>query len=278
MVLALAAVVLYPGTAAGQTTPASPQSDAASSAPAASDIASLREEVKALRADLDDVRASRPADPVAPAAVAPRPLGYESFWPWIIPPEGLSVAGYVQSQYETHQDSQDQLSQSGTTLNKDRFSIRRARVTLTGEWQYAAVALELDANTTNGPQVDLRKAEASLQYRPDRKLPPLLMATLGLFDAPFGYELDESPRTRFFMERSVASQACFPAEPDLGLRLTGALGFFRWTIAGQNGEPRNESSPYVLQDPNSANDVFFRFGIDTHPMSDLHFAADRCQS
>jgi hypothetical protein len=272
---ALAAAVLFPGTAAGQTTPPPPPPDSAASPAAATEVAALRDEVKALRADLDEVRAAQAASPrtLAPAA-SPRPLGYESFWPWIIPPEGLSVAGYLQSQYETHQDSQDQLSQSGTTLNKDRFSIRRARVTLIGEWQYAAIALELDANTTNGPQVDLRKAEASLQYRPDRKLPPILMATLGLFDAPFGYELDESPRTRFFMERSVASQAFFPAEPDLGLRLAGALGFFRWTIAGQNGEPLNESSPFVLQDPNSAKDVFFRFGIDTHPTRDLQVAAD----
>ena len=274
--LALAAAVLYPGTAAGQTAPPSPPSDATSAAPPASDVAALRAEVQALRADLDEVRAAQAAAPSAPRATpaSPRPLGYEAFWPWVTPPEGLSVGGYLQSQYETHQDSQDQLSQSGTTLNKDRFSIRRARVSLTGEWEYAAIALQLDANTTNGPQVDLRKAEASLQYRPDRKLPPILMATLGLFDAPFGYELDEAPHTRFFMERSVASQAFFPAEPDLGLRLAGALGFFRWTIAGQNGEPLGEASPFVLQDPNSAKDVFFRFGIDTHPLSDLHLAAD----
>jgi len=269
--LALGAAVLLPGTAVAQT-PTPPAANVASSS-AALDVAALRDEVKALRADLDDVRATQSAGrPVA--AVMPRALGYESFWPWIIPPEGLSLRGYLQSQYETHQDSQDQLTQAGAPLNQDRFSIRRARVSLTGEWQYAAVALELDANTTSGPQVDLRKAEASLQYRPDRRLPPILMATLGLFDVPFGYELVESPRTRFFMERSVASRAFFPAEPDLGLRLAGALGFFRWTIAGQNGEPLGESSPFVLQDPNAAKDVVFRFGIDTQPLRDLQLAAD----
>jgi hypothetical protein len=131
-------------------------------------------------------------------------------WPWVLPPEGLSVSGYVQTQYETHQDSQDQLNANGGSLNKDRFSIRRSRVSLTGEWEYAAVALQLDANTTNGPQVDLRKAEASLQYRPDRSRPPLLMATLGLFDTPFGFETDEASHTRFFMEPTTASNAFFP--------------------------------------------------------------------
>ncbi len=134
------------------------------------------------------------------------------------------------------------------------------------------MALELDANTTSGPQVDLRKAEASVQYRPNRNLPPLVIATMGLFDAPFGYELVESPRTRWFMERSVASKAFFPAEPDLGFRVAGALGFFRWTLAAQNGEPLGEASPYVLQDPNDAKDVFFRFGFDDLALRDLHLA------
>lgn len=157
-------------------------------------------------------------------------------------------------------------------LNKNRFLVRRARVALLGDWEYAAVALELDANTTSGPQVDLRKAEASLQYRPDRSKPPILMATLGQFDTPFGYELVESPRTRWFMERSVASQAFWPAEPDLGIRLAGALRFFRWTLAAVNGEPLGEKSPYALQDPNSAKDVIFRFGFDALPREDLHIA------
>jgi hypothetical protein len=178
----------------------------------------------------------------------------------------------VQAQYETHQDSQDQLDANGALLNKDRFSIRRARVALTGDWRYAAFAVELDANTTSGPQVDLRKAEASLQYRPDRARPPMAMFTLGLFDIPFGYELDESPRTRFFMERSTASRAWFPAEPDLGLRLAGAAGFFRWTIAVQNGEPLGEASPYVEQDPNSGKDVVARFGFDAEPRPNVHVA------
>jgi hypothetical protein len=204
--------------------------------------------------------------------MTPRPLGWEPFWPWVTPPEGLSLGGYLQAQYESHQDSQDQLFPGGALQNKDRFLIRRARVSLTGEWQYAAVALELDANTTNGPQVDLRKAEASLQWRPDRQAPPLVMGTLGQFDTPFGYELVESPRTRWFMERSTLSRAFWPGEPDLGVRLAGALGFFRWTIAPLNGHPIGESTPYALQDPLAAKDVVFRFGVDVSPRKDFQVA------
>jgi hypothetical protein len=247
------------------------------------DVAALREEVHSLRAE---VEAQKKAEQAAPAPVptppppppAPgatqrtKPLGHEEFWPWVLPPEGVSVGGFVQSQYEAHQDSQDQLNANGGTLNKDRFSIRRARVAVTGEWEYAAMVVQLDANTTNGPQVDLRKAEASLQYRPDRTLPPMLMATLGLFDIPFGFETDETSHTRYFMETTTASSALFPGQADLGLRLAGALGFFRWTIAVQNGEPIGEASPYVAQDPNAGKDIIARFGFDAHPRRDLQLA------
>lgn len=237
-------------------------------------VDALREEVRQLRAEVESAHRTPPPapTPAAPRAPVPRPLGWEAFWPWVTPPDGLSVGGYLQSQYEAHQDSSDQLNQGGALLNKDRFSIRRARVSLIGEWEYAAFALEVDANTTNGPQVDLRKAEASLQYRPDRTKPPVVMATVGQFDTPFGYELVESPRTRWFLERSTLSRAFWPGEPDLGFRFAGALGFFRWTIAGINGEPLGESTPYALQDPNAAKDVVFRFGIDVPVRDEFQIA------
>jgi hypothetical protein len=76
------------------------------------------------------------------------------------------------------------------------------------------------------------------------------------------------------MERSQASLAFWPGEPDLGVRLAGALGFFRWTIAAVNGEPLGEATSYVLQDPNNAKDVIFRFGADSSPRSDFQIAGD----
>jgi hypothetical protein len=288
LTLAVVAATAWPAVASAQGEVPNPQEPppppalpppASAPAPAAggdlrADFGALREEVKALRAQVEAARASPPVPAAEPPPKAPlaRPLGYESFWPWVLPADGLSVGGYLQSQYESHQDAQDQLAQGGALLNKDRFVVRRARVSLVGDWEYAAIALEIDANTTNGPQVDLRKAEASLQYRPDRSKPPILMATLGQFDTPFGYELVESPRTRWFMERSVASQAFWPGEPDLGVRLAGALEFFRWTIAAVNGEPLGEKSAFALQDPNAAKDVIFRFGFDESPRKDLHLA------
>jgi hypothetical protein len=237
------------------------------------EVAALRGEVRAMRAEIDRERQEREKPPPPPPpSPPPKPLGYEVFWPWVLPPEGISTGGYVQAQFESHQDSQDQLAQGGAPLNQDRFSIRRARASLLGEWEYAALALELDANTTSGPQVDLRKAEASLQYRPDRARPPIALLTLGLLDVPFGYEVVESPRTRWFLERSTASRAFFPAEPDLGVRLAGAYEFLRWTVSVQNGEPLGEKSPFVLQDPNQAKDVVVRVGFDTTPTPDVQVA------
>jgi hypothetical protein len=56
------------------------------------------------------------------------------------------------------------------------------------------------------------------------------------------------------------------------VRFAVALGFFRWTIAAQNGEPLGEASPYVEQDPNSGKDVVARFGFDSQPVPRLQLA------
>jgi hypothetical protein len=210
--------------------------------------------------------------PVAEEAPPEHALGWEPFRPWVVPPEGVSTSAYAQLQYESHQDSRGQLFQGGALQNKDRFVVRRARLVAAGEWQYTALVLELDANTVSGSQVDLKKAEGSLQYRPDRKRPALVIGTLGLFDTPFGYELVEIPRTRWFMEPSTAARALWPGGSDVGLRLAGAVGFFRWTLAALNGHPQGESSPYALQDPIATKDVVVRVGVDVAPLHDLHVA------
>jgi hypothetical protein len=78
--------------------------------------------------------------------------------------------------------------------------------------------------------------------------------TAGLFDVPFGYELTESSRGRYFMERSTQSRAFFPAEPDLGVRLSGEIAWFRYAFAFMNGEPISTPNGFALQDPNNHKD------------------------
>lgn len=235
------------GAAAPPVAPNVPMAPAAPSTAASSDA---RAEIDALRARLD--RLEQPPHPV---------------FAWT---DSFKLTAYLQAQYESHQDSDDQLRQGGAPLNQDRFLVRRARVRLDGEWKYALTTIELDGNTVRGPAFGLRNAHASLRYRAsEREGATWAAATIGLFDTPFGYELTESPRFRPFMERTTASRSMFPGEPDVGFKVHGGLGFFRWSVAAMNGQPLDEKSPFVGQDPNQAKDVFFRFGVDTKPREEL---------
>ncbi len=177
---------------------------------------------------------------------------------------GLGLTGYVQADLAFRQSSEDQLNPStGNPLNEDRFMIRRARLRATLDRTYVAGLLELDGNTVNGPTARIAGAEASL------RLPgadgaggvPLLMATIGLFKIPFGWEVIESDRERLFLERSTTERALFPGEYDVGARLQGGWRFLRYSLAVQNGEPVGERS-FPVRDPNHQKDWVGRLGID----------------
>lgn len=189
---------------------------------------------------------------------------------------GFSVQGYVQAQYESHQDSEDQVQQGGTLLNRDRFVLRRGRLRVDGNWDFANLQLEIDGNTTNAPQLRILHGFASVQIPSFKKDNPVPIAafTMGLFDVPFGYELIESPRTRYFMERTQASRAFFPGEPDLGMWLHGGLSFVRWSIGLMNGQPLETKSGFPGLSPASAKDLVIRVGVDTHPRENLQIAGD----
>ncbi|HEX4476122.1 MAG TPA: hypothetical protein VH142_13645 [Polyangiaceae bacterium] len=184
------------------------------------------------------------------------------------------LSGYLQSQYEFHQDSANQLDPSGTALNRDRFLLRRGRFLVTSDWQWAQIRFELDGNTVNGPVMRVQKAEASLVYgrSKDKDQPPIAMLTMGEFDLPFGFEVPYVPKVRWFMERTQASRALFPGEPDLGVRFAGGFGFARYSVAVTNGEPLDEKSGFQLQDPNSNKDVTARFGAEAKPARDFVLA------
>jgi hypothetical protein len=176
------------------------------------------------------------------------------------------IATYAQAQYESHADSLNQQRQGGVLLNQDRFLLRRGRIKVQRDFDYGQLILELDGNTTRGPAVRLQKAEASLIYgrSSDRDQPPIAQLSLGLFDLPFGFEMTYVPRVRWFTERTTASRAMFPSEVDAGVRLSGGLGFARYSVAVTNGEPMDEKSGFGLQDPNRNKDLTARVGAETH--------------
>ena len=138
------------------------------------------------------------------------------------------------------------------------------RLKLLRDWQYGGLMVEFDANTVKGPAIGIQHAEVSLAYR-NRDQSPLVQVTLGLFDNPFGREVVESPRDRPFMERSLASRGFFPAEPDLGLRISGQAAWFRYSVAVVNGQPLGDRTGFALQDPNAHKDVLGRVGVDVTP-------------
>jgi hypothetical protein len=179
-------------------------------------------------------------------------------------PEEFVVSGYVQAQYEAHQESEDQQLQGGALLNKDRFVLRRGRIKVARDWEWGQVQLELDGNTVRGPTLRVQRAEVSLLYgrQPDRDQPPLAQLTFGQFDLPFGFETTYTAKARWFVERTTGSRALFPSEPDVGARLSGGIAFARYSIAVTNGEPLDERSGFGLQDPNANKDLTARFGAE----------------
>jgi hypothetical protein len=263
--------------------PPSPDATAPVAAPSTAPDASaeLYKEVATQRADIDEQDArveelerqlkelKRASTPTAPTATGAKPKATPTpgdaspdQWPF-------KVTGYIQAQYETHQDSEDQLAIGGTPLNQDRFLLRRTRLKVSRDWLYGGAMIELDANTVKGPAIGLQHAEISLAYRnPDHT--PLISLTMGLFDNPFGREVVESPRERPFMERSFGSREFFPAEPDLGVRLSGQAAWFRYSVALVNGQPLGDKTGFALQDPNAHKDLLGRVGIDVDLPSAVH--------
>jgi len=180
---------------------------------------------------------------------------------------GVRLGGYVQTQYQWSQLSEDQLQQGGAPLNRNRFMIRRGRVRLAGDWRFVAFDLEIDGSTTRGPFVGLRQASVSLLWRnPDAARPPYLMVTAGLTEAPFGHELRLGQRDMVFMERSLGSLAFFPGPVDVGVRARGGIGAFRYDPAVMNGTPLDDrAGARAGFDPTSAPDYIARLGFAARP-------------
>ena len=186
---------------------------------------------------------------------------------------GLSLNGFLQADVAIRQSAQDQLNTANAPLNSDRFNIRRARIRAALDREYVAGAVEFDGNTNNGPAARVLDAEASLRW-PARSASelPLLMATIGAFKIPFGFEVGQSDRDRLFLERSTAERAFFPGEYDLGARLQGGWRFVRYQFAVMNGEPAGETSAFPGRDPNHQKDFVGRLGIDTPVVESLSVA------
>ncbi len=215
----------------------------------------LEERVKALEA-----RAAAAAAPAAVPVPAPdtgatvRVEREPSLTGGLTGPLGLVFSGYVQAQYEHSQISEDQLQQGGTPLNQDRFSVRRARLRVDRAWTWASTAIEIDGNTVRGPLLRAapgRGITALAQSRPRRA---------AVRSAHRGPQRDPVRLRDDRVETEVASSwsdrparwRSFRGEPDVGIRLSGGLAFFRYSVAALNGEPIDDRPGRIAGDPNSA--------------------------
>jgi hypothetical protein len=247
-----------PAPASSATSPTSTAPPTTATTSREARIRELENKVERMQQALAELKAAQQTPAAAKAAVPVAPLPEPNTDLDAL--RGIVVTGYLQVQLENHEDSEDQLRPGGAPINQNRFLVRRGRFKVSRDWDYSSLMMELDGNTVKGPAFSLYHAEASLLWRGGQPVPapPLVKLTMGIFDAPFGYEVLESPRTRFFLERSLQSRAFFPNEPDLGARLSGQLGFFRYSFAFVNGEPTGEPSPFAGQDPNNHKDFIGR--------------------
>ncbi len=220
--------------------------------------------IKQLQADVErlkhDLEAERQARLKGEAEARSSPLGLRrgDF--------ALNVSGLLQADAVAYrQSSLDELSPSGEPLNQTRFVIRAARLRCDLEYRWLFGALEIDANTVHGPSVRLFSGWAGLQW-PSRVAgaPPYLALTVGLQRIPFGGELRERIRDRFFLERSNVVQALFPSDTDLGAVLQGGWRFLRYAVAAMNGNPVSDQlgAQFQARDPNQSKDFLGRLGAE----------------
>jgi hypothetical protein len=252
-------------------------------APVVDENAALREEIAALRARLDALEAAQAARveaavEAAPAVEAVETTAVETTEPApeagpldVLRDLGLSISGYVQAQYEWSDLSEDELLQGGVVMNRDRFSIRRGRLRIAGEWDHFALELELDGNTTRGAFFGLRRTTVGVLWRnEDRALPPYLDLRVGLTEIPFGHEVRQGQRDWLFMERSLGSLSFFRGPLDTGVRANGGIGPFRYDVAVMGGTPLDDRAGQGFAlDPTSAPDVVGRLGAQMDESPDF---------
>ncbi len=185
------------------------------------------------------------------------------------------LSGYVQIDWLVHdQASQNQIDFStGLPENQDRFTLRRGHVRVDAERGILSGALEIDANTTNGPQVRPIDAEVSLKWPAERdpRLPDLLL-TAGLMKIPFGFEVPELDNVRPFLERSTVMRALFPGEFDLGARARIRYRGFELAVAVMNGNPIGDRVFPALA-PLAAKEIVGRLGTGAELVRGVRFDA-----
>jgi hypothetical protein len=189
--------------------------------------------------------------------------------------KGVFLSSYMQAEYMSRQDSEDALLPGGGLANHDGFGVRRSRIKLTADYQYAGGIVEFDGSTTGGGyNVAIRRAEVYLQYRRNPEDRPLLQLAAGVIDTLFGYELNVSSRARPFMERSLIIRSIWPSPADVGARVNGAYKWFRYSVQALNGQPRFTVDGFPGLAPTQGKDFLVKVGADVDVSDTMRVAGN----
>lgn len=174
------------------------------------------------------------------------------------------------------ESSEDELdTSSGRPLNEDRFVLKRARAGYVVEDTrfFARGELELRGER----EIAILPYEAHLGARfetsePERAAQARAVLRLGLFQIPFGFDVQEPTEARPVLERTTFAKALFPGQRDLGagaeLRFSVLSAAFAW----MNGEPIGEGA-FAGLDRTRMKDFVGRFGIESELAPRLSLSA-----
>ncbi|HOS47165.1 MAG TPA: porin [Bacteroidia bacterium] len=152
----------------------------------------------------------------------------------------LTISGYVQAQWQIA-DSSGVGTYAGGNFNTGvdkRYSVRRGRLKFVYDKGYSKAVFQSDF-TERG----VRVVDAYARFTEQKFYWFSLQA--GIFDRPFGYEIEYSSNTREAPERGRMSQILFPNERDMGAKIViqgPKFGIWNWlkldvALMTGNGSP-----------------------------------------
>ena len=133
----------------------------------------------------------------------------------------LKVSGYVQVQGQWLQKQDDQAFAQSSVAGgnfpgymNDRFGVRRGRL----KFAYSSNPLSQVVVQFDATEKGMGLKDAYLKFT--EPFAKVASVTAGVFNRPFGYEIEYSSSSRETPERSRMIQTLFPQERDLGAMLT----------------------------------------------------------
>jgi hypothetical protein len=158
----------------------------------------------------------------------------------------LKISGYIQAQYQKIDTSGMDSYAGGNFASSldNRFSVRRGRIKFAYENQLSQYVLQFDV-TEKG--LGIKDAYAAFTEPWTKSL----SLWTGVFNRPFGYEIEYSSSSRETPERTRMFQTLFPSEREVGAKLvfqpwkTSRFNYIKFDVGVFNGNgPNSETDQY----------------------------------